>query len=315
MSRIGASALRVALVLFAVSVIVFLALRLTPGDPALLILGPQAGRADNAQRLAELRAEMGLDQSVLTQYGLWIGDVVRGDLGESNRSGQSVFQLVLGAMPVTLWLIGLAMLVAIPVSIVAGITAARRRNGIVDRAIRLLTTVSIATPSFWLGLVLVIVFAVELGWLPSSGYVPLSEDPLGFLEHMLLPVLTLSVYLVGALTRFVYTEMADVLEQDYVRTTRAMGIRERAVLYRYAARNALIPMIAAVALELGTLIGGAVLVEQVFELPGLGQLVLNGVLGRDYAVVQGTVLMITLAVLVINALADLAYRRVDPRIA
>lgn len=315
MSRIGRSAARVAFVLLTVSIIVFLALRLTPGDPALLLLGPQAGRADNAQRLAELRAQMGLDQPIFSQYGIWLGDVVRGDLGVSNRSGQSVFQLVLGAAPVTLWLIGLSMLVAIPVSIAAGIAAAHRRNGAVDRAIRFLTTVSIAMPSFWLGLLLVIVFAVNLGWLPSSGYVEPTQDPLGFLEHMVLPVVTLAIYLVGALTRFVYTEMADVLEQDYVRTTRAMGIRERAVLYRYAARNALIPMITAVALELGTLIGGAVLVEQVFELPGLGQLVLNGVLGRDYAVVQGTVLLITLAVLSINALADLAYRRVDPRIA
>lgn len=306
---------RAVAVLFLVSVIVFLALRATPGDPALLLLGPQAGREDNAQRLDALRADMGLDESLPVQYGIWLGDIVTGDLGTSNRSGQEVLALVIGAAPVTLWLIGLSMLVAIPLSMLAGIRAARHRNGLADRGIRIATTLSIATPGFWLGLILIIVFAVQLGWLPSGGYVDPEDDPLGFLQRMILPVATLSVYLVGALTRFVYTEMADVLEQDHVRTTRAMGISERSVLYRYAARNALIPMIAVVALELGTLIGGAVLVEQVFSLPGIGQLMLNGVLGRDYAVVQGSVLLVTVAILAINAVADLVYRRVDPRIA
>lgn len=305
---------RAIVVLFLVSVIVFLALRLTPGDPALLLLGPQAGRADNAQRLEALRSEMGLDKSWPEQYGIWVSHIVRGDLGSSNRSGQDVLQLVLGALPATAWLIALAMLVAIPVSIVAGSVAATHRNGIADRAIRLLTTLSIATPGFWLGLILIIVFAVRLGVLPSGTYVSPVEDPLEFVRHMVLPVSTLAVYLVGALTRFVYTEMADVLEQDHVRTTRAMGLAERSVLYRYAARNALIPMIAVVALELGTLIGGAVLVEQVFSLGGLGQLMLNGVLGRDYAIVQGAVVLVTSVILVINVLADLLYRRVDPRI-
>jgi peptide/nickel transport system permease protein len=306
--------LRAIVVLFLVSVIVFLALRLTPGDPALLLLGPQAGRADNAQRLEALRSEMGLDKSWPVQYGIWVSDIVRGDLGTSNRSGQDVLQLVLGALPATAWLIVLAMLVAIPVSIVAGSVAASHRNGFADRAIRLLTTLSIATPGFWLGLILIIVFAVRLGVLPAGTYVSPAEDPLEFVRHMVLPVSTLAVYLVGALTRFVYTEMADVLEQDHVRTTRAMGIAERSVLYRYAARNALIPMIAVVALELGTLIGGAVLVEQVFSLGGLGQLMLNGVLGRDYAIVQGAVVLVTSVILLINVLADLLYRRVDPRI-
>jgi peptide/nickel transport system permease protein len=315
MTAIGRSATRAALVLFLVSVIVFLALRLTPGDPALLLAGPQAGRADNAQRLADLRAQMGLDKSLLQQYGIWLGEILRGDLGQSNRSGQSVLQLVLGAAPVTALLIGLSMLVAVPVAAVAGIVAAHRRNGVVDRAIRTLATVSIAMPGFWLGLLAVILFAVKLNWLPSSGYVAPAADPVEFVKHMLMPVLTLSVYLFGALTRFMYTEMADVLEQDHVRTTRAMGIRERSVLFRYAARNALIPMIAVVALELGTLIGGAVLIEQVFSLPGLGQLLLNSVLGRDYAIVQGTVIVVTVVILLINAAADLLYRRIDPRLA
>lgn len=315
MTRTWRTIARSAAVLFLVSVIVFLALRATPGDPALLLLGPQAGREDNAQRLQGLRSDMGLDQPLPVQYGIWLGDIATADLGTSNRSGQDVMQLIVGAAPVTLWLIGLAMLVAIPLALAAGIRAARHRNGFADRGIRMLTTLSIAVPGFWLGLILIIVFASQLGWLPSGGYVEPGSDPVGFAKHMILPVGTLAVYLVGVLTRFVYTEMADVLEQTHIRTTRAMGIPERSVLYRYAARNALIPMIAVVSLELGTLIGGAVLVEQVFSLPGVGQLMLNGVLGRDYAVVQGSVLLVTLAILLINGLADLLYRRVDPRIA
>ncbi len=314
-AAIGRSLTRAALVLFLVSVIVFLALRLTPGDPALLLAGPQAGRADNAQRLAQLRADMGLDKSLVQQYGIWLGEMVRGDLGESNRSGQSVMQLVLGAAPATALLIGLAVLIAVPLAATAGILAAHHRNGIVDRAIRALATVGIAMPGFWLGLLLVILVAVRLGWLPSSGYVAPGADPIGFVKHMIMPVFTLAVYLFGALTRFMYTEVADVLEQDHIRTTRAMGIGERSVLFRYAARNALIPLIAVVALELGTLIGGAVLIEQVFSLPGLGQLLLNAVLGRDYAIVQGTVIVVTVAILTINAAADLLYRRIDPRLA
>jgi peptide/nickel transport system permease protein len=306
--------LRSVVVLFLVSVIVFLALRLTPGDPALLLLGPQAGRADNAQRLEALRADLGLESSLPEQYGVWLADIVQGDLGTSNRSGQDVLQLVLGAAPVTVWLIGLSMLFAIPLSVIGGISAARHRNGPADRVIRLITTLSIATPAFWLGLLLIIVFSVNAGWLPSGDYISPADDPPEFARHMVLPVATLTVYLVGALTRFMYTEMADVMEQDHVRTTRAMGIPERLVLYRYAARNAMIPLIAVVALELATLIGGAVLVEQVFSLPGLGLLMLNGVLGRDYAVVQGTVLVVTVAILVINVLAEMLYRRVDPRI-
>ena len=314
-TALSRSATRAVLVLLLVSIIVFLALRLTPGDPALLLAGPQAGRSDNAQRLTELRAEMGLDKSLPQQYGVWIGQIVQGDLGESNRSGQSVLALVIGAAPITALLIGLSMLVAVPLAIVAGIIAAHHRNGPVDRLIRSLATLGIAMPGFWLGLLLVILVAVRWGWLPSSGYVALADDPIGFVQHMVLPVTTLSVYLFGALTRFMYTEVADVLQQDHIRTTRAMGIAERSVLFRYAARNALIPMIAVVALELGTLIGGAVLIEQVFSLPGLGQLLLNAVLGRDYAIVQGTVLIVTVVILLVNAGADLLYRRIDPRLA
>jgi peptide/nickel transport system permease protein len=314
MARIGRSAGRGVLVLFLMGIIVFLALRLSPGDPALLLLGPETAQADNTVRLEQLRADMGLDKSLPEQYGIWLSDIVRGDLGVSNRSGRSVLSLVWGAAPVSAWLIGLSMLLAIPLAVLAGIMAARRRNGIADRTIRFVTTLSIATPGFWLGLLLIIVFAVNLRWLPSAGYVPLAQDPVEFARHMALPVATLTIYLFGALTRFMYTEVADVLEHDHVRTTRAMGIKEGPVLFRYAARNALIPLVAVIAIELGTLVGGVVLVEQVFALPGVGQLMLNGVLGRDYAVVQGAVLLVTLAVLLINALADSLYRRIDPRI-
>lgn len=313
--RIGFQVARLVLVLWLVSVLVFLALRLTPGDPALLLLGPQAGRPDVAETLAALRAEMGLDQPWHVQYGIWIGDILRGDLGVSSRSGTPVVTLIAGAVPSTLWLISLSVLVSVPLSILFGMLAAARRNGVVDRVVRATTTVSIAIPAVWLGLILIIFFSVTLRWLPSGGYVDPLVDPLGFVLRMILPVTTLSVYLTGVLTRFVYTEASDVLRQDYMRTSLAMGIPGPRRLFRYATKNAVLPLITIVGVQIGALVGGAVLVEAVFGLGGLGQLLLSSVLNRDYQVVQAAVLLTTVVVLIIGFLADIAYRLVDPRIA
>lgn len=302
-------------VLWLVSVLVFLALRLTPGDPAVLLLGPQAGRPDAAETLARIRAEMGLDQPWPVQYGIWLGDLLRGDFGQSARSGVDVVQLIAQAVPSTLWLIGLAVLVSVPLSIVLGMWAAYRRTGWFAGLIRASTTVAIAIPAVWLGLLLIIVFAVNLRLLPSGGGVDPLSDPAGFLRHMILPVTTLSVFLTGVLTRFVVAEASDVFRQDYMRTALAMGISVRRRVFVYAARNAVLPMITVVGVQIGALVGGAVLVEAVFGLGGLGQLLLNSVLNRDYLVVQGAVLLTTIVVLLVGYLADLAYRLVDPRIS
>lgn len=310
LTRVGRSLI----VLFLVSVFAFLALRLTPGDPALLLMGPQAGREGNVERLENLRAEMGLDQPLVVQYGIWAGDLLRGDFGESNRSGQPVLATVLGRAPATIALIAVALVIALPVSFVIGIVAARYRNGVLDRLIRGSTTLALAVPSFWLGILLLLFFSVRLGWLPSSSYVPIEDGVVPFLRHIILPAFTLATYLIGVLTRFVYTEMSDVLQEDYVRTAVAMGLRPSWILYGYAARNALLPAITVVGIEISALIGNAVLVEQVFGFSGLGQLVFQAVLNRDYQLVQGAVVVLTVAVLVIQLGADLLHRSVDPRV-
>lgn len=315
LKRVGFQAARLVLVLLLVSILVFLALRLTPGDPALLLLGPQAGRPDAAATLAALRESMGLDQPWPVQYWIWLSDILRGDLGESSRSGVSVLQLIAGAVPSTLWLIGLSVLVSVPLSILLGVAAASRRNGVLGRVVRGSTTVAIAIPGVWLGLLLIILFSVTLRWLPSGGYVDPLRDLGGFLSHMVLPVATLSVFLTGVLTRFVYAEAVDVLRQDYMRTSLAMGIPARKRLFVYATKNAVLPMITIVGVQIGALVGGAVLVEAVFGLGGLGQLLLSSVLNRDYQVVQSAVLLTTVVVLVTGFVADVVYRLVDPRIA
>jgi len=315
MKRIGFQAGRLLLVLLLVSIMVFLALRLTPGDPALLLLGSQAGRPDAAVTLAALRESMGLDQPWPVQYWLWLSDILQGNLGVSNRNGVAVVELIAGSIPSTLWLIALSVVVSVPVSIVLGILAASRSNGILDRVVRAVTTVSIALPPVWSGLLLIIAFSVTLRLLPSGGYVDPSTDVVEFVRHMIMPVATLSVFLTGVLTRFVYAEASDVLRQDYMRTSLAMGISPTRRLFRYAAKNAVLPMITIVGVQIGALVGGAVLIEAVFGLGGLGQLLLSSVLNRDYQVVQSAVLLTTAVVLVVAYLADIAYRLVDPRIA
>lgn len=302
-------------VLWLVSVLVFLALRLTPGDPAVLLLGPQAGRPDAAETLAQLRIEMGLDQPWIVQYGIWLGAMLSGDFGESARSGVAVTTLIVDALPPTLWLIALAVLISVPLSILVGTWAAYRGRGWFANTVRASSTVAVAIPAVWLGLVLIIIFAVTLRWLPSGGYVAPTEDFLGFVQHMVLPVATLTVFLTGVLTRFVFAEATDVFRQDYMRTALAMGLPTRRRVFAYAARNALLPMITIVGVQIGALIGGAVLVEAVFSLGGLGQLLLSSVLNRDYLVVQSAVLLTTVVVLLVGYVADIVYRLVDPRIA
>ena len=304
---------RFLVILWVVVTVVFVSLRLTPGDPALLLLGPTAGRQDTAERLADIRERYGLDRPIIIQYGIYLSDIVTADLGKSNRSERRVSELVKTAAPVTISLILLSMLLAIPISIYLGLTAAQKRERPYDRSVRTLATLAMATPSFWVGLLLVNFFSIRLGLLPPSGYIKLFVDPIGYISHMMLPVVTLALYLIGTLTRFVYTETADTLEQDYIRVSRAMGISSKRILFQFVARNSLTPMIIIVGVEVGTLIGGAVIVEEVFGLPGLGRLLLNAVLGRDYPVVQGTVLSITVVVILLNILAEFVYKILNPR--
>jgi peptide/nickel transport system permease protein len=313
--RVAFQVLRLVFVLWLVSILVFLALRLTPGDPALLVLGSQASGPSAAVTLAHLRMEMGLDKPWPVQYGIWLGGILSGNLGVSNLNQVPVLQLVAGAAPSTLWLILLAVIVSVPLALLLGLWAAGRRSGIVNRLVRTLTTLSIAVPAVWLGLLLIILFSVTLRILPSGGYVSPLDDPGGFVVHMILPVATLAVFLTGILTRYVYSEASDVLRQDFMRTSTAMGLPRRKRIFVYAAKNAALPLITVVGTQVSSLVGGAVLVEAVFNLGGIGQLLLSSVLGRDYQVVQGAVLLTTVVVVLVGFLANLAYRFVDPRIS
>jgi peptide/nickel transport system permease protein len=314
-TQIGLQAAKLVFVLWLVSILVFLALRLTPGDPALLLLGPQAGRADAAQVLASLRQQMGLDRPWVVQYGLWIGPILRGNFGASALNGQRVLPEIASAAPPTLWLIAGSLVVSVPLALVLGMWAAQRLGGPLDGVVRTATTLAVTIPGIWLGLLLIIVFSVQLRVLPSGGFTSPLTDFGGFIRSLVLPVATLSVYLTGVLTRFVYSEASDVMRQDYMRTAAAMGIPARRRIFRYATKNAVLPLITIIGVQASALVGGAVLVEAVFNLGGLGQLLLSSVLNRDYQVVQGAVLLITVFVLVVGFLCDIAYRLVDPRIS
>jgi peptide/nickel transport system permease protein len=246
---------------------------------------------------------------------IWLKQIRHGNLGLSNRSHLPVIQLVFHALPPTAWLIGLSVFVSVPTSIFVGIWAASRRSGIVDRIVKTITTLSIAVPAVWFGLLAIIFLSVNFRLLPSGGYVSPSDNLWQFILHIIMPVMTLAFYLTGVLTRFVYTEAADVLAQDYMRTAMAMGMRKSKRLYVYAAKNAILPMITITGVQIGALIGGAVLTEAVFELGGIGQLLLSSVLGRDYQIVQGAVLLTTLVVLAFGYFADILYSVLDHRIS
>jgi peptide/nickel transport system permease protein len=312
-TQVGIRLARTLGVLLVVSVLVFLALRLTPGDPAALLLGPDAaGQPGYKAELARLHQQMGLNQPLPVQYLLWLRGILSGNLGRSNQNGAPVVHLLAQAATPTAWLLVLSLIIAVPLAVLIGTIAAHRRSGPVDRMIRATAALGLATPTFWLGILLVIVFGVELHLLPATGFVPPS-DPGGFVRSMILPVATVVVYLVGVLTRYVYVEMCEIFAQDYVRTARAMGIAERTVQFRYALRNALITLITIVGVQFAALISGAILVEEVFGLGGLGQLMLQGVVQKDYPLVQGGVLLITVVVIVVTTLADLLSRWADPR--
>jgi peptide/nickel transport system permease protein len=240
--------------------------------------------------------------------------LLRGDFGVSSKSGDAVTSLLSQKAPATLELVLAAVLFGLCVAIPLGTTSALHRNGALDLLGRTLTLCGLAIPVYWLGLLLLLLFAVKLGWLPVSGYVPFTDDPVGNLKHLILPMVSVGVFELALFTRFLRAEMVGVLRQDYIRTARAKGLRRRTVVRRHGLRNGLIPLITVVGLELGTLIGGVVIVEQVFGWSGLGWLALQAINDKDYPVLQGVVLVFAAGVAVANLLADLAYAVVDPRI-
>ncbi len=296
--------------IFLVSLLVFSLQQLMPGDPAAVLAGEERG---DPVVLAQIRSELWLDRSVPVQYVHWLGKVVRGDLGISWRDRQPIGALVLEKLPVTLQLGGMAFVIALLVGVPMGILSAAQRNKPLDYAANLVGLAGLSTPNFWLGIMLILLVSVELGWLPPSGYVPLTENWRQSLATTIMPAFVLGNSIAAVLMRHTRSAMLGALDQDYIRTARAKGLREGRVVLRHAFRNALVPVVTLGALELGTLLSGAVLTEQVFSIPGFGRLVVDAVFNRDYPVVQGVVLVTAGLYILLNLLADVLYVVINPR--
>lgn len=292
------------------SMVVFAGVRALPGDPALALAGEEA----TPETLAALRAQLGLDESLVVQYLRFLGSALTGDLGSSVRTGTPVTELIGATLPVTAWLSLYAIVVAVVLGTAAGVLAAVWRGRWPELGLNGLSLLSLSIPNFWLGLLAILYLAVGLGWFPASGYVAVTEEPLRALWYLTLPALILGTGLAAIVMRQTRASMIDALSADYVRTARAKGTSRSAVLLRHGLRNSLIVVVTIVGLQLGGLISGAVVTERIFGLPGFGKLTLDSVFSRDYPVIQGVVLVVTLAYILINLAVDVAYSLIDPRI-
>ncbi|MGE6738669.1 ABC transporter permease [Allorhizobium pseudoryzae] len=302
------------LVMFGVSILVFVAIRLVPGDSITAMLGTEAGLLTPDQRQA-LAAYFGLDQSWLVQYGRWLTGVVSGDLGLSVTYGKPVLEVILQRFPLTLELACLSVAIAIGFGLPLGVFAATRNGRGSDLGVRIFAMMGQSTPSFVVGLGMIYILSAGFGILPAMGqYVSFSQDPIGNIGQLLLPALTLGLSFTASVTRIARSAMLDVLSDDYVRTARSKGVPARKVIWRHALPNALIPVVTLCGVEFGYLLGGAVLVEQIFALPGVGRMTLEAIQQRDYALVQGAVLFVALNFMIVNLVVDLAYVLLDPRI-
>lgn len=298
------------LLLIVASIAVFLLLRLIPGDPAGTLAGPNA----RPEQLEAIREDLGLEEPLPVQYGIWVSNALRGDLGTSLISGYPVMEIIRQRVPASGALAAGGIIVAVTIALPVGLISALRRGTWLATAAGGYTALALAVPTFWLGLLLLLLFGLRLDWLPMSGYVELSEDPVTGLQHLLLPSITLAASLSAVLARMLATSMMEVMDHDYVRTARAKGLRERLVVARHVFRNALIPVVTVLGIQLGQLLGGAVVTEAIFQWPGLGQLILQGINNRDYSVVQGTMLLLVSFFVIVNLLVDLTYGFLDPRI-
>jgi peptide/nickel transport system permease protein len=296
--------------LLLVSMLIFGLQQLLPGDPAKIL----AGEDQDPAVVAYLHKKLHLDEPLPVRYAYWMGGVMQGDLGESLRNQQPVLTLIAQKLPVTLELAVMAMTIALVIGIPAGVVSAVGRGGVWDYLANVFALWGLSTPNFWLGILLILLFSVNLGWLPASGYVSPFEDLGANIKSMIMPAFVLGNAIAAVLMRHTRSAMLQVLSADYVRTARAKGLDERTVVIKHALRNALTPIITLGALELGTLLSGAVLTEQVFTIPGFGKLIVDAVFNRDYLVVQGVVLVTATAYMTLNLLADLAYFLVNPRL-
>ena len=304
--RLGAAVI----VLFLASVLVFLGVRALPGDPVLALAGEQRDPAV----LNQIRHQYGFDQPIPVQYVKWLGNAVQGDFGTSTKSGLPVAQTILDRIPITLELAALSVLFAVILGITAGVIAAVRRGSVADYASSSLALFGLSVPHFWLGLMLILLFAVKLRLLPASGYVSFADDPIENLRRMIMPAFVLGTGFSAIVMRQMRSSMLESLSADYVRTARAKGLSEREVIGAHALRNSLITVVTLIGLQLGALISGAVITEQIFVIPGFGKLTIDSVLQRDPAVIQAVVLIAAAGYVIVNVIVDLLYSFLNPRI-
>jgi peptide/nickel transport system permease protein len=308
---IGARLLGTVPVVLILSIGVFLMLHLTPGDPVQIMLGQDA----DPQAIATLRAELGLDQPLAVQYVRWASNALHGDLGRSIRTNQPVTEAIVSRLPVTIELSLAALVISLVIGLPAGMLAAIRRNSSLDLASTGVALVGVSLPSFFLGILLILVFALWLRWVPPSGYTPLIQDPAMNIRQMLMPAIALGAALAGIVARLMRSSLLEVLGADYMRTARAKGLSEPASLIGHGVQNALLPVVTVVGLQVGALLGGAILIETIFALPGIGRLAVDSIFARDFPIVQGVVLFLALVRVLSNLIADALYGRLDPRIA
>jgi peptide/nickel transport system permease protein len=296
--------------LLALTMVSFALVHVIPGDPALVMMGGEG----TPQAVAELRHQLGLDRPLHVRYLEWLGQISRGDLGQSLYNKTRVSEELVWRMPTTLTLVTLALGFAVGIGVPAGLLSAAFRNSWIDHAARLLTLVSLSLPSFWLGLMLIILFSLWLNLLPIIGYEPITQGVWKAIPYLILPSLALGTNLAALLTRLTRSSMLEVLGQDYVRTAKSKGLRDRTVLMRHALRNALIPIVTAIGIHLGILLGGSAVIETVFVLPGVGQLVVRSLYNRDLPVIQGLILYVAVVYVLVNLVIDVLYTYLDPRL-
>jgi peptide/nickel transport system permease protein len=293
-----------------VAIFVFIMLRLSPIDPAAIIAGEYA----NAQQVAEIREKLGLSQPLFSQFFIWIGKILQGDFGESFFFKKTVAQLILQRMEPTLALTVVTLIIAVAVAVPMGVLAAYRQGSWIDRLVMGFSVLGFSVPVFVFGYLLIYVFALQLGWFPVQGYRYLAQGFLPFIERLILPAVTLSVIYIALIARITRASVLEVLGEDYIRTARAKGVPESLVLRRHALRNAAVPIVTVIGLGLALLIGGVVVTESVYSIPGLGRLTVDAVLGRDFPTIQAVILLFSVIYVLINLLIDIAYTLFDPRI-
>ena len=299
-------------VLLGASVLIFVLLRFLPGDIVDVVLGTEGSATPEVR--ATIRRLFGLDQPIYVQYFVWLGAVLRGDLGSSLRTSEPVAAILLSRLPVTIELAVLSVAISVLMAVPLGVLAAVKRGGPIELVSRLVGLIGLSLPNFWLATMLILVASLGFGWLPSLIYVNPLTDPLQNLKQMLMPAFSLALALMAIVLRMTRSAMLEVLGQEYIKTARAKGLAERLVLMRHALKNAMIPVITVVGVQMGTLFGGTVVIEQIFGLPGMGWTFINGIYQRDYPTVQGAVLMLAFTFVLVNLLVDLMYAYLDPRI-